>query len=166
MRIIEKTGWKGLVDIRVIDRSKKTVKNFHVNNMITNNGLDELLKAFYVLYPDIYLKHVAIGTDNTAVAATDETLGVEVYRFPVVTRLRTGTGELQSASVLLAEEPTALSGAVGIKEVGFFVGSESEDWNGGDGKDTGLLLSRVLWDYSKIATEEIQFVRTDEISRA
>lgn len=167
--INEKYGWTGKVRIIKKDiKTNKIITNRVIFNRLMNLALDEVIKCFYGTgETDLILKHVAIGDDNTANLDTMTTLVNEVYRVPIVSKLKTGTGKVQSIGILLDTEPPDLSGIVTIKEIGFFCGSESINWNDGAGKDTGLMISRIVLSpvESKTATEQINFVREDEFSR-
>lgn len=168
MFIKEKYGWSGKVRLIKRDiRTNKIITNRVIFNRIMNSALDEVIKTLYVGETDLILKHVAIGDDATANLDTMTTLVNEVYRVPIVSKLRTGTGQIQSIGVLLDTEPPDLSGIVTIKEIGFFCGSGSINWSDGAGKDTGLMISRIVLSpvESKTATEQINFVREDEFSR-
>jgi len=86
---------------------------------------------------------------------TQSTLDNEVFRAPFLTKARTGIGE--STAIALITD-TDYDGP--IEEIGVFAGS------GASGSvDTGLMISRVLWSYTKTATEELQFTRIDKIIR-
>jgi hypothetical protein len=154
--------WYGTVEIIKSNGSYRKIKN-----LITNNALDEIIKSLYYPSPNIELKYIAIGDDDTPTAATDTTLGNEIYRFPILTKLRAGIGEVQSRGVLSSNQPSDYAGIVTIKEIGFFCGSHAYNWMEGAGKDTGLLLSRIVLSptESKTDTEEIQITRTDEFVR-
>jgi len=103
--------------------------------------------------------HLAIGDDNTAPTSTDSTLGNEVYRVPVTSQVRTGVGELTSEFYITNTE---FSGD--IEELGIYAGLTSEDWNGGTGADTGILLARVLYSDTKGSNEELLIQRIDSFS--
>jgi len=169
INIHEKYGWKGKIRlIKFNTKTKKIVTNRVIYNRLMNNALNEVIKCFYGTgETDLLLKHVAIGDDNTANLDTLTSLYNEVYRFPIISKLQTGTGLVQSTGILLDTEPEDLSGIVTIKEIGFFCGSESINWTEGSGKDTGLMISRIILDpvESKTATEQINFVREDEFTR-
>jgi hypothetical protein len=158
--------WKGQLNIKKYNNGQ-LIKDYNINNRIMNNGLDELLKALYTNSTNLVLKHIAIGDSDTAGNDTDTTLYNEFYRVPVLTLLKSGTGVLQSYAVLLDTEPTALSGICTIKEIGFFAGSTSYNWDNGNGKNTGIMIARLVLasPESKTATEQIDFTRTDTFSR-
>lgn len=169
MFIKETYGWTGKVRLIKRDmRTNKVITNRVIFNRIMNNALDEVIKAFYGTgETDLILKHIAIGDDDTPNLDTMTELVNEVYRVPIVSKLKTGTGQVQSIGVLLDTEPPDLSGIVTIREIGFFCGSGSINWSSGLGKDTGLMISRIILDpvESKTATEQINFVREDEFAR-
>ena len=167
--IKEKYTWIGEVQIikrdKITNKIKKIIK---IKNRIMNDGLNELTKALSG-GPDIELKYLAVGDSSAAIADTQTELDNEIFRVPVLTKIRTGTGVLQSTSILLASEPdyAPYSGVMTLREIGFFCGSAALNWDGGAGKDTGLMMSRILISPSegKLATEEFQFVRTDTFAR-
>lgn len=166
LSIKEKYGWIGKLKIVKKDIiTGKTTERF-IFNRLMNNALDEIIKALYTT-PNLYLAHVAIGDDDTANSDTLTSLYNEIYRVPILNRIRTGTGELESRGILLDTEPPDLSGACTIKEIGFFCGSASYNWNGGVGSGTGIMISRIVLSpsESKTNTEQINFVRTDEFIR-
>ena len=169
IKIKEKHGWIGKVKLIKKDiRTNKIITNRIIFNRLMNNALDEIIKALYGTGDtDLILKHVAIGNDDTANTDNLTELYNEIYRTPIISKLRTGTGLVQSTGILLDTEPTDLGGIVTIKEIGFFCGVDSINWMDGSGKDTGLMISRIVLDpvESKTATEQINIVREDEFIR-
>ena len=164
-RAKEKYGWIGKVYLVKKDiKTGNMIKKVYYNRLM-NNALDEIIKAFYVNETDLLYKHVAFGNDNTANNDTMENLVNEQYRVPILSKLRTGTGVVQGTGIVLDEEPAYLSGLLTIKEIGFFTGDDSLNWNDGGGKDTGLMISRLVVNESKAANEQINVVREDEFTR-
>lgn len=163
----EKFSWSGIVQI---SSSKKPTKI--IRNRITNIALNELIKSLNgdpgVSNSDLVIKYLAIGTSDALLADDSIKLVNEVYRVPFISWAVTGTGQLQSRAILLGTEPAfaPYNGAVNIREIGFFGGSTSQDWDGGSGKDTGILISRILVTEDKEEDEEYQFTRTDNIGRS
>jgi len=163
----EKLGWKGIIHIK---SNKKPLKI--INNRITDFALNELIKALNgdpsVAAPDMDIKYLAIGTSTDPVADDSTKLVNEVYRVPFVTWSVIGTGRLLSRAILLGSEPAfpPYNGVVSIRELGFFGGVAAQDWNGGAGKDTGYLISRLLVSEDKEEDEEYQFTRNDVIGRS
>lgn len=164
--MIEKYGWIGKVNIKKYKNGVLT-RDYIIYNRIMNAAFDEIIKALYLPNPNMVLKYLAFGDDDTAVTNTDVTLGNEIYRVPIISLLRTGTGKVQSRGVLLDTEPTATAGIATIKELGWFVGTTATAWNSGVGKDTGLLLSRIVLTTPEAKTddEQIDVARVDEFIR-
>lgn len=170
MKIKEKFGgWRGLVKLEKVNIRTGKRKIINYRNHIMDDALDAIISSL-MLYPDpnLTLMHCAIGDDDTAETDSDETLGNEIFRTPVLSRLSTGTGEVESRAIILDREPEDLSGICTIKEIGFFAGTTSANWDSGAGKDTGLLVARLVLasPESKLADEQINITRTDTISRA
>ncbi|SRR6266699_1934983 len=91
--------------------------------------------------------YVALGTSNTAPAASDTKLGTEAFRKAVTSYTNGSTGEVIFNGYIAPSDAVG----VGIQEVG---------WFGGNGAtataNTGVLLARGLYNHSKLATESIQ----------
>lgn len=98
------------------------------------------------------IKYLAIGDDNTAVTASDITLGNEVHRSYYVLRERSSQKIITTEFYITDSE---FNGT--IEELGIFCGNEASDTT-----DSGNLLSHVLWSYSKSSSEEllVQYVLT------
>lgn len=158
----EKSGWSG----KVIIKSSKTGIQV-IRNRITNVALTEMIKAVYD-NPDMVLKHVAIGTSSKKLEDDDTTLDNEVFRVPFIQWSPLGYGQAQALSIMEGDEPdyAPYNGVVSIREIGFFAGSTSLDWGGGAGKNTGLMISRILVTKNKELGEEYQFTRVDMIDRS
>jgi hypothetical protein len=168
MNIKEVSNWIGKLKIETI-KNNSIIRVNKYKNLITNNALNEIIKSLYS-YPNMNLKYVAIGTDSTAAAATDETLGAEIYRTPIISQYISGTGELTSRAILLPTEPFAAPSPPSheqctIREIGFFAGDEAEDWNDGAGIDTGLLIARVIVNETKSDNEQVNITRIDSQER-
>lgn len=173
MKFKAKPGWIGKVKIVKTNvlTGKKTEQN--IFNRIMDDAFDELIKSLYsISNSNMYFKHIAIGDDNSANSDDMDSLVNEIYRVPVISRLRVGTGECESRGIILDTEPPDedggspdTSGYATIREIGFFAGSNSLNWNSGAGKDSGLLVARVLVTENKTPTEQINITRTDQFVR-
>ena len=169
MIIKEKYGWTGKVKIvkkNII--TNKIVSVREINNRIMNDALDEIIKSISDNSgSDIYLKHVAIGHSAASNNDNLEQLYDEVYRVPIISHLTTGTGQCQSIATILDTEPPATGGNITIREIGFFAGTNSLNWNSGAGENTGLMISRVVVSPSEFKSDEeqINFIRTDSFIR-
>jgi hypothetical protein len=157
-------GYKGTFKILIENPlTLERTQIAQVDNLIMDWTLNTLIKALMGECPidaGAQIMHFAIGTDNTAPTASDETLGTEVYRVPVAARTNTSNGVVTHEFYLLA---TDYSGS--IEEMGIFGGEDSEDWEAGAGKDTGHLLARALWSYTKSSSEQIVVQRVDTLLR-
>ena len=156
--------------LELIKRNKETrkvIKHIKHKNLIMNNTLDELIKAMYNPDPNMQLKYIAIGDDDTAAAATQTTLVNEIYRVPIITKLKTGTGEFYVRAILNDYQPEDTLGICTIKEVAPFGGSNAQQWNEGAGINTGLMTSRIVLTSpeSKTDDEEIELKWTYTLAR-
>ena len=153
--MIEQSTHMGFWQIKVIDKNTQTETTDTVKNRIMNNTLDELLKVLQGSATNLQIKYLALGTGSTAVTDSDTTLDTEIFRTPVTTSTKTGTGQLTTLFVVLDSEAVA-----SITEIGIFGGSSATS-----SANSGTLISRILWSRNKTASEEIQFTRIDTIGR-
>lgn len=165
LTVKEKMGWIGKIILTKI-RNGKIIKEYEFFNLITNLALNEIVKSLYSV-PDMQLMYLAIGDDDTASQASDTTLGNEIYRTPIISKLSSGTGECTSRAILLDTEPFAATiPATGfqmtIKEIGFFAGTLATST-----ADSGTLISRIILSTpeDKYDNEQIAFTRVDSIER-
>ena len=137
-------------------RNKKLIKTEEIRNRIMNAALDELLKPLQGLATDIEVKYIALGTGDTPITNTQTQLQTEIFRTTATTTEKTNVGELTNVFFVLDSE------AVGhIKEIGLFGGTGATS-----AANSGLLISRILWDKVKVLGEEIRFTRIDKITRS
>lgn len=169
----EKISYNGkyIIYNRKIYREKGIIKNKskwkkidEVENIITDWTINTLALSLMGQNPidaGVRIKHCAIGTDNTAATASDETLGTEVFRVPYAAYRNSSNGTVVHDFYIGDTEYVG-----DIEEIGIFAGDYSFDWNVGAGKDTGELISRALWDYTKNGSEQLVIQRIDQLSRA
>jgi len=101
------------------------------HNLVTSSGLEALAKLLSNEESNDCDIRIAWGTDNTAAAAGDDTLGAESGRRPIVTRYRS-SNSVEFRAYFLASE------AVGTwYEFGVFL------WGTADA-DSGDLLCRLV----------------------
>jgi hypothetical protein len=162
MKIKEKLGWGATITIK---SNKSPI--LIIKNRITNVALTDIIKALYD-DTDLVIKYVAFGTSNKVLDDTDTTLDNEIFRVPVISWAPLGYGQMQSFAIMNGDEPdyAPYNGAVDIREIGWFCGSSAAAWGGGTGKDTGLMLSRILVTKNKQLGEEYQITRVDQIDRS
>jgi hypothetical protein len=148
--VINKFGVQGSFEILV--NGKLEAK---INNRVMNDVLDQMAELYQGNAADLEIKYLALGTDNTPVTDTDATLGNEIFRTPIVSQSKVGTGEILTEFIVLDTE------AVGnIEEIGIFGGTGATA-----SADSGALISRILWSKVKSNSEEITFRRTDKVVR-
>jgi hypothetical protein len=115
-------------------------------NTITNTCLNTSALVFIGTFPvDNIVRYCALGTDNTTPTTSDPTLGTEVHRTYYVARDNPSNGVV---TIDFYVTDSDYSGA--IEEVGIFGGNSA-----GASVDSGVLLSHVLWSYTKSASEEL-----------
>ncbi len=154
--IKENIGWQGVWQIKVIDKLTGEVKHTEtLHNRIMNDALDEIIKALYAPNPDMELAYLAIGDSDIAIADSQTELDNEVFRTQFVSLDRTAVGEITALAIILDSDYDGQ-----IEEIGIFAGSTA-----GVGAGSGLMISRILWSYTKTATEELQMTRIDKVVR-
>jgi len=125
----------------------KEVKIYH--NVLTMDFFEMIMDNLTNPTPtnDVLLSHALLGDDATAVTENDHKLGNEVYRNPIASKTKVGN----VAYVTAFFTQTEVSGT--FKEAGIV--SDGNDWEGGDGKDTGVLVSHVNIDVTKSNTQKL-----------
>jgi hypothetical protein len=153
MQTIESGGWLGdyLVNIRQKDG---TEEQHTINNRITNAGLNAMRDVLNGDINDLEIKYIALGTSDAPLNDADTTLGNEQFRKEFISTAKPSLGQLQKTALILDSEAV-----FHIKEIGIFAG------NATNVTDSGVLISRVLFDRNKTNLESIQFVRRDTFVR-
>lgn len=127
-----------------------------IHNLITNICLESESKIFMGESPNLWIKYIALGDDNTAVAATDTLLGNEVFRTRHVSQVYSATGIVTSEFYVTDTDANGED----IQELGIFAGNTAIATI-----DTGRLISHVLWNYGvKSSGIELLVRRIDTIS--
>ena len=146
-KIQEKTNCIGTYAFYSID--KKTRNKTLIckkRNTITNVCLNVSALVFLGTFPtDNIVRYVALGTDNTTPTASDTTLGTEVHRSYYVANSNPSSGVVTIDFYITTDD---YSGT--IEEVGIFGGNSATA-----SADSGILLSHVLWSYTKSSAEEL-----------
>jgi len=153
-----KGNWKLITNVKItafdLDGNVKDVQEFH--NLITTVGLGMLIDMLDGTVADGEIKYVAIGSNNTAPALTDTTLGTETFRKIMTTQTQPTATSLLSTCYIVPSEAVAAN-----EELGWFAGAAA-----GAGANTGIMVSRVLYSRNKTALESLQVERTDTIVEA
>lgn len=152
MRIQEDRKWHGHIRVTATfaDGSQQ-VDEF--DNLVVNAGLN-LLRDSLRGQGVQAITFVALGADNTAVAATDVLLGDERERFAVTSQTAGATGVLTTVCFVQAYEANGFT----TEEIGWFAGAATS------ALDSGTLVARVLYSRAKSALESLQIDRVDTIS--
>lgn len=147
MIISEKANTIGAYAFYSIDKAtKEKTLIMKKKNTITNTCLNTSALVFIGTFPiDNIVRYCALGTDNTTPAVSDTTLGTEVHRTYYVARDNPSNGVV---TIDFYVTDSDYSGT--IEEVGIFGGNSA-----GASADSGVLLSHVLWSYTKSANEEL-----------
>ena len=105
---------------------------------------------------DLETKYTAVGTNATAPAITDTQLGTELFRKVTTSHSKPADGQIKHIVYIAPAE------AVGaLKEIGWFAGVLA-----GAAANSGIMISRVLYDHAKTNVESLQIERTDTIEEA
>jgi hypothetical protein len=121
--------------------------------MITQDALNLFRNALYGDSVNLQINYIAVGSDSSPITGVETTLGNETFRTQISTRNKTSNGVLDTIASALDSD-----GAMTIREIGFFAGGNAV-------KDSGTLISRILWNRDKTSLESIQFNRTDTVGR-
>ncbi|MDR2531455.1 MAG: hypothetical protein LBC82_01250 [Oscillospiraceae bacterium] len=130
----------------------KTIKNRVTDDYINHMAL--LLTGETA--PNLLIKYLAVGngtiTDSNPVTLANETFRTQYTAAPVAIAV----GEVRTEFVILADE------AVGeITEIGIFAGDGATI-----APNSGILISRIAWNYTKTGSDEHTIIRIDRIRRA
>jgi len=149
IKLIENQKHSGVILI-----SSSLGKKWIVENTITKIFNDELAKPIYGGTPDCQIKYLAIGTGSDPQSRESTLLTAEVFRTAVTTCAQSDYGQVLSDFTILDTDYTGI-----ITEIGIFGGSTATAV-----ANSGTLLARVLWSYTKSALEELYFQRLDTLT--
>lgn len=150
-----KLGWLGEFKITIKNKDG-AIEEDYIKNRITNTALQAIINVLDNIDPDLDIKYLAIGTSSAALNDNDTQLGNEIFRTQFQSSDNTATGEFTSNFTILDSE------AVGTwQEIGIFC-SDSATITA----NSGIMLSRVLYNREKTALEEINVSRIDRVVRA
>lgn len=147
-------GWAGDFDL-IIKENGKIKETVHIKNRITNTALDAIVNILDNIDPDLNIKFLAIGTDNTPLDDNDTQLGNEIFRTQFLTSDNDAVGQFTTTFAVLDGEAVAT-----WEEIGVFVGDAATTT-----PNSGTLLSRILFSRVKTALEEVDVSRIDRIVR-
>jgi len=148
--MIEQCNEYGYFDIYINGLLKESKKN-----RVMNTVLSQMIGSFLGNTNDLEIKYIAFGSSSTPVSNTDSVLYNEVFRTPYATRTQTAYNEITTEFSVLSTESNGQ-----IEEIGIFGGSTASIT-----KDSGTLISRILWSHLKTSSEELAIKRIDKLER-
>jgi hypothetical protein len=148
-------GWLGEFDVYIKPVGGDWEHDQHINNMITDSGLNLIRESLRGTITNSEIKFIAVGSGSASVSATDTQLGAEFFRKAVYSKTAVSTGVLQTIAILTETEAVAQ-----IYEVGVFAGATATT-----ATNSGVMISRILYSRNKTNLESVQFQRTDTIAR-
>jgi len=155
MSMISGLGWLGEFKIIVHNVETGEVTEEYVKNRITNTALDKIINILDNIDPDLDIKYLAIGTDNTPLNDNDTQLGNEIFRTQFQNSNNDAVGQFTTEFSILDSE------AVGNwQEIGIFCSDSATS-----SANTGVMLSRILFSRNKTSLEEVQITRIDRVVR-
>lgn len=114
MPITETLKTKGSLNIVVTGPNGDIKEDVHVDNLVVTVGKEYIASRMKEIGRQDEMSHMAVGSDNTAPAAGDTTLGAEESR----STLSTAGGTVTGSDVVY--EATFTSGTLTLTEAGIF----------------------------------------------
>lgn len=135
----------GEVHIRVVGADGQIKHDRKVKNLVVTAGLTLLANRISDATPDsgCLVNYIAVGTNNTAPAAGNTTLGAENARKQVASRTNSAAVAAISTTFNAGEVPTST-----INELGLFI-------DGTGTANSGTLLARVLDTFAVTALDSV-----------
>jgi hypothetical protein len=157
INISEKILYDGIWEIKIKNVETGEIKKEVHCNRIVNAGLDEIVKSLlYSTYNDLKIRKLAVGNSTTSISNYDTKLINETFRVsPSIEPYHYSVGTVATEFVIQTTEANGT-----IEEIGIFISPTATAT-----KDTGILLSRMLWHHVKTSAEEITFTRLDGMQR-
>lgn len=147
-------NWIGQYEI-VVTKKDGTVEKELLDNIITDDGLQFLSEVIAGEQSSGKYLYLGIGTGTALPSSGDSQLVNELERVPFRDYTFPSNGVARQRALIRDTE-----GVFHIKELGVFAGdSATEDVN------TGVLVSRVLYERDKTNLETIQVTRIDTFNR-
>ena len=152
--INEQNGHIGFYRIRVKSKGKIVAEDI-IKNRITTVTLNKMINILDGINPDLEIKYLAIGTDNSPLDDADTQLGTEIFRTQFQTSNHNVEGEFTTTFTILDNEAVDT-----WNEIGIFCGTGATAT-----PNSGTMLSRILYNRVKTSLEEIEITRLDKFRR-
>ncbi len=149
--------WKTNVKITVRDLDGKILEVKHIKNLIPTVGLGMVIDLLEGLIADGKIKIMAVGSNATAPALGQTQLVAETFRKAYTSMSEPTTISLKTITYIAPPEAVGL-----INEIGWFAGVGALVGT----PNSGIMVSRILYNRNKTAIESIQVERTDLITEA
>ena len=147
------TNWNGFFEITITDRDNLEEKIF-IKNDIHNIGKKMIKDVLKGTITDGKIKYLALGNSTSSITLSDTQLGNEIFRKAITTYTDNSDFELYTTTNILDTEANGQ-----IEEIAIFAGSTASATT-----NSGIMLSRVLWSYTKTSANSILIKRIDTIS--
>jgi hypothetical protein len=142
-----------LIEVR---RCGKIIAKKIIVNRLTDLYINSISNTLVGVVPDFEINFVAVGTSNKIIEDTDTMLDAEIFRITP-----TSAPTLVSLGVVRTQFILSKLVAIGqLEEIGIFCGSTATG-----SADTGNMLSRILWSFTKTANDEVFITRFDRTQR-
>ena len=160
MKIRGKRTWAGRIRVTVRDLEGNITDVQEFDNLLTTAGFNMMRDGLYGDVSDFEVKALTIGDDATAPTIADTVLGNETFRKARSSQSKPGAGQVKYTQYIAPAE------AVGtIEELGWVAGAAVNTASPA-GKDTGIMIARVLYSRNKTSLESLQIERTDTVAEA
>lgn len=152
----ETLHFKGNFKIQALDApTGRVLQSWDIDNLLTSVNQDirtqMLLGTYQGSVNDLTIKYFAFGTGTGAPTSSDTKLFEEVYRKQVTQISNPSAGVVQSVCSL-----GSLEANYDLTELGVFCGPEASSLT-----DSGIMLSHIMWNFSKNTNIVLNIVRTD-----
>lgn len=151
--VTEGWRWEGNVTVLVSDLDGRLIDGARFPNLITTAGKNSFRQGLSGV--DTAIHYMGLGNSATAVAASDTQLTAEQFRKATTKWVLGGTGIIQTITYIAPPECNSFT----IQELGWFCGPLATA-----NPNTGILLSHVLYNRTKVATESLQVTRQDTLA--
>jgi len=147
--------WRCNVKVTVWGDSEFPIATFQTHNIITKLAIDQARNLIRG-EGSIQILQVGLGAGSAAVSDDDELLADERVRVDVIRQELVGLDGLLTTAYVAPY----LANDFEIEEIGWFGPEATNEL------DSGLLMSRVLYNHQKNSLESLQIDRTDTFAEA
>lgn len=156
------TLWRQETNVKVTarDLAGRVLDVQEMKNLLVTSGLNMHRDGQYGDVGDQEVKAMTIGDDSTAPDLTDTVLGNETFRKARTSQSKPANGAVKYVQYIAPAEAVGI-----IEELGWVAGAAVNTASPA-GKDTGIMIARVLYSRVKTNLESLQIERTDTFAEA